>query len=346
MCYNLKIGDSMARSNKGKCRAQRFATAVAWLVMCAWLFAGVATASVGIFENKNANYNMQASGLSASEISVRQVRTVGDASFCANFNRNDVSNIHMNYAVIAGSETEVNEKIKSSVVSKVERYAKSTFNKSYFVMGLIQFSLTEDGAPMTDFSDLASVEMEITVSNNAKNAKDSYRAIFVKTDSATESAIVSGSYDLLDEIDAQTFAGKNVSCRENGKTSGGTNCLLTIDADSDGFIFLMNVGNPQSSTGLIIMIVGIVLSAVLLIVILQIFRSYKREKLRIASNGKYNASEIKEAPKQMTTAGESLSATSSTTVSTQTTAASSTALPKKPSAPPKAPAKPKLPKKD
>lgn len=333
-------------SNKVKSHIHKIVNMFAWLVVCAWVFVGASFVGLGIFDNKNANNNVQANGLRASEISVRQVKTVGDASFCANFNRNDVSNIHMDYAIIAGSEIEVNEKIKSSVVSKVEKYAKSAFDKSYFVMGLMQFSLTEDGARMTDFSDLTSVEMEITVSGNAKNAKDSYRAIFVKTDATTESAIVNGSYDLFDEIDTRTFVGKNISCRENGKTSAGTNCLLTIDADSDGFIFVMNVGNPQSSTGLIIMIVGIILSVVLLIVILQIFHSYKREKMRIASNGKYNASEIKETPKQMTTAGGSANAASTTTASAKTTVASSTALPKKPSTPPKAPAKPKLPKKD
>lgn len=176
-------------SNKVKRRTWQFVTAIAWLVVCAWLLVGVA----GIFENNNAHHNAQASGVSASEISARQVKTVSDGMFNANFNRDDVSNIHMNYSVIAGSETDVTEKIKSSVVRKVEKYAKSKFDKSYFVMGLIHFSLTENGTRMTDFSDLTTVELEITVSSNAKNAQNSYRAIFVKTDATTESAIVNGS---------------------------------------------------------------------------------------------------------------------------------------------------------
>ncbi len=288
----------MKKSNKAHKQSCKESSKLLKLIVCVWLFVGLIFMNLCVFEPQNAKHNVQASSVSLGEISAQQIKYVQDNSFFVNFDRSDVSNISVHQTVIAGNENEVNEKMPTSVVSKVEKYAKSKFGKSYFIMGLIHFSLTENGVRMTDFSGLTNVEMEITVNGDVKNAKNSYRAVFVKLDENTENAIKDGSYALFDSV-TDKFSGKTVTCSVKGKSGEGTQCLLTIDASTDGFIFVMNVGNSKGGVGLIIMIVGIVLSLILFIVILQIFRNYKREKLRIATTKKYDANEIKEAPKKM-----------------------------------------------
>lgn len=215
---------------------------------------------------------------------------VDDNGFIVNFSREDVSNIAVTHEIIASSEYDVNDKIRKSVTNRVEECAKAKFGKDCFTMGVMQYSVYENSARMVDFSDLSSVEIEITVSGSVKNATDSYYAVFVKLDETTESAIVGGNYALLESIETQNLVAQKVICSELGKSNDGTKCLLTIDADSDGFIFILNVGNEKSGVGMIILVVGIALSLVLLIVIMQLFQSYKREKLRV--NTHYNVDDV------------------------------------------------------
>ena len=343
MCYNLKIGVIMAKTNKNKSVQRKFAFVIAIMIVGAWLLATFMTFEQCVLGNHNA----QANNLSARELSAQQVKYVGDSSFWVNFNRDDVTNISVNHIVLAGNEAEIGDKVSKAVVTNIENKAKLKFGKNYYLMGIVQFSIFENGERMTNFTDLSSVEMEISISGKANNAKDSYRAIFVKTSKATEDEIIRGSYDLINTVYDSAFSYENISCREEGKTGDLTNCLLTIDAHTDGFLLLMNIGNPKSSVGLIIMIVGIALSLVLFIVILQIFRSYKREKLRISTNRKYDASEIKDAPKQSgdTDSVDSDSVNANASKPSVTKVPAGVALPKKPSVIQKTAPKPKLPKK-
>lgn len=216
---------------------------------------------------------------------------VSDRGFIVNLSRDDVSNVTVSHEGIAKDEYDVADKITDSVNHRIEEFAQSKFGKNCFTMGIVQFALYESGERMTDFSDLTSVELDITVSGSVENAKDSYYAVFLKLDATTEAAVLEGNYAVLENVESSSFVGQKVSCRENGKSDAGTHCLLTIDADSDGIIFLMNAGSEKGGMGMLIVIVGVVLSLVLLIVIAQIFHSYKREKLKVGTH--YDAKDVK-----------------------------------------------------
>lgn len=308
----------MNKSKKSIVRKTKNIVVLTLLMTCVWLFAGLAIfwlcqvsyspavprfapqiesvehcekGGAEVLTPKNSLENGQTGAAFAQNGVYVNNLAVSDRGFIVNLSRDDVSNVTVSHDVIAMDEYDVADKISDSVTHRIEEFAQSKFGKNCFTMGIVQFVLYENDERMTDFSDLTSVELDITVSGSVENAKDSYYAVFLKLDATTEAAILEGNYTVLENIESSSFVGQRVSCRENGKSGAGTHCLLTIDADSDGIIFLMNAGSEKGGMGMLIVIVGVVLSLVLLIVIAQIFHSYKREKLKVSTH--YDAKDVK-----------------------------------------------------
>lgn len=161
----------------------------------------------------------------------------------------------------------------------IKSITKSAFNSNYEVSAILHFKLTKNNERITDFTKLKSVEVIVSVEGGQANtADDAYCAVFVPLDKEKENQVLdNGDYSIFENV-------KNIAKTENIKatsSSVGENKLnLTMDAESDGFLFIMSIGKNKNSTGTIILISSIMISISLVVLLIFTIRSYVMQRKR------------------------------------------------------------------
>lgn len=234
-------------------------------------------------ENKlDFNNRLIANRLRASNVAV------SDDKITANFNCDD-TNLSIKSNLIAESEAVINNKMSNKSIKNIEKYAETQFGNSYTVAGLVHFSVYKNSIRMQDFSKLESIELRLQYNfkKDDVNLNELYRAVFVKLNIEDEER-AKNNLSFFDNIGTEKLVAKTVKCEAEGEQIN-----LNIDADSDGFVFLLVEGNRRSSIGLIIIIIGSMVSVILSIAIVAIFQNYKREKLKMKTSSSYDANKVK-----------------------------------------------------
>lgn len=206
----------------------------------------------------------------------------GNPQFIVNFDSSyDVSNITLNNRLLLKDTSEVNQKLSSTAQNIIESVAKDKFNSEYEISSLVLFQLysndTGSLVRLNDFNNLTSIEMVVGYTGDVSQmTNDAFCAIFIPLDEDLESRVLSGDYSAFDGI-------QNNDCVPKAITSTPSNneqIVLTMDADSDGFVFLLSLVQNEGNMGTIILVVGIVISVVLVALILWTIRGYVLEKRR------------------------------------------------------------------
>ena len=197
--------------------------------------------------------------------------------FTVNFSNDyDTTGINLSYSSIAQDVDQINQLLSLSAISNIEKVEKNSFNSNYDLANLIYFTITDsNNQRLQDFSVVNNIEIVVEYSGeNTNTSNDAFCAVFVSLEPTLESQVLSGDYSIFESVNSECRA---VSIEA---TAGSNGLVLTMDAPSDGFIFLLTIGDNESNIGTIILVVGIVICVVLVVLILIAVRSYQLDKRR------------------------------------------------------------------
>ena len=206
----------------------------------------------------------------------------GNPRIIVNFNNAfDESNISISYQILGQDADTLTSLMSSSAINNIQSVANDAFDKDYSVSNLIYFTLQDGNVRFNNFEYVNNLELLLEYSGTPNTAEDTYCAVFVSLDSVRESQVLGGDYSAFASVDEECTA---VPINATVGTSG---LVLSMDAPSDGFVFLLTINDDGNNTGVIILVVGVIVCVVIIICLIIVFRSFLQEKRRL----KYNARE-------------------------------------------------------
>ena len=201
-------------------------------------------------------------------------------NFAVNFDQGvNVNSIKLEYVPLSQNEASSNSLLTKEAKEHIEKIAKDELNANYNVAIVLHYSLfTNDGATrMTDFSKVSSIEALVSIEGGQPNtAKDAYCAVFVPLESLQEKQVLENhDYSVFENV-------KDIAKVEtiNATSSSDSKLSLQMNAETDGFVFIMTFGKNTSSIGTIILVAGIVVSLILIVLLAISIRSYIIQRRR------------------------------------------------------------------